>query len=134
MMEFLGEKTCMTKDIGTNGNLFGGIMLSLLDEVGASYAMRVIHNPKVVTLKMSEVIFKKPVKVNNIVRVYGEVKKMGTSSLTIKLEAKVYNVYTEVEQIVCETDVIYVRTDEEGSAIPISDKVREKYAELLKKS
>jgi acyl-CoA thioesterase YciA len=123
----------MTKDVGTNGNLFGGHMLALLDETGAGYASEVIHNPKVVTVKMSEVIFKKPVKVGNLIKIYGEVKAMGVTSVTIFLEARVCNVYTTNEQVVCQTEVKFVRVDEEGSPIPISDKVRERYEYLKEK-
>ena len=82
---------------------------------------------------MSEVVFKKPVKVGNLIKVYGEVEDMGTTSVTIKLETRSYNVYTKVEQVVCDTEIKFVRIDEEGMPIPISDKVRERYAELLKK-
>jgi acyl-CoA thioesterase YciA len=132
-MELITTKICMTKDIGANGNLFGGNMLALLDESGAAFASQVIHNPRVVTVKMSEVIFKKPVKVGNLIKVYGEVEDMGTTSVTIKLETRSYNVYTKVEQVVCDTEIKFVRIDEEGMPIPISDKVRERYAELLNK-
>jgi len=132
-MELITTKICMTKDIGANGNLFGGSMLALLDESGAAFASQVIHNPRVVTVKMSEVIFKKPVKVGNLIKIYGGVKEMGTTSVTINLEARSFNVYTKIEQVVCDTEIKFVRIDEEGMPIPISDKVRERYQEILKK-
>lgn len=58
---------------------------------------------------------------------------MGITSVTINLEARSYNVYTKSENIVCDTEIKFVRIDEEGAPIPISDKVRERYQEILNK-
>lgn len=132
-MELITTTICMTKNIGANNNMFGGEVLSLLDTSGAAFASQIIHNPRVVTVKMSEVVFKKPIKVGNLIKVYGKVEDMGTTSITIKLEARSYNVYTKSENIVCDTEIKFVRIDEEGMPIPISDKVRERYQETLKK-
>jgi len=47
----------MTKDLGIHGNLFGGILLSWLDEAGAALATEFCHSPNVVTLKIEEMLF-----------------------------------------------------------------------------
>ena len=44
---------------------------------------------------------------------------MGITSVTINLEARSYNVYTKSENIVCDTEIKFVRIDEEGAPIPI---------------
>ena len=130
-MEKLGIKLCMTKDIGVHGNLFGGIMLSWLDETAATWACSVCQNPNMVTVKIDETNFERPVKVGNQVIIYGEVKKMGRSSLTVYVEGRTSNYYTGEEQLVCSTLFIFVRIDESGSAIPIDESVRKKYAHLV---
>ena len=53
----------MEKDLGVHGNLFGGIMLSWLDEAAATMAYEVCRSPSMVTLKIEEVLFGKPVKI-----------------------------------------------------------------------
>ncbi|UKN02813.1 acyl-CoA thioesterase [Paracrocinitomix mangrovi] len=131
-MEKLALKLCMGKDIGVHGNLFGGIMLSWLDETAATWACSLCRNPNMVTVKIDETNFEKPVKIGNQVNIYGEVKSVGNSSMTIYVEARSYNFYTGQEQIVCSTIFIFVRIDEHGNAIPIDSDVREQYAHLSK--
>lgn len=117
----------MTKDIGVHGNLFGGIMLAWLDEIAATWACSVCQNPNMVTVKIDEMVFKKPVKSGEQVNIYGEVREMGTSSMTIYIEARNKNFYTHQEQLVCSTFFTFVRIDEQGNPIPIPDNIRTKY-------
>ncbi len=129
-MELLNQKLCMGKDLGIHGNLFGGIMLSWIDESAASYAAEICHTPNMVTLKIEEVIFKKPVKIGFQIRIYGEVEKVGTTSITLKIEARKYNVYSAEETLVCSTKITFVRIDESGESVPIPTPVRERYANI----
>ncbi|MEO9531376.1 MAG: hotdog domain-containing protein [Crocinitomicaceae bacterium] len=129
-MEKLAIKLCMGRDIGVHGNLFGGTMLSWLDETAATWACSLCRNPNMVTVKIDETIFERPVKVGNQVNVYGEVKKMGKSSLTVYIEARSYNFYTGEEKLVCSTIFIFVRIDEHGDAIPIDETVRQQFEHL----
>jgi len=122
-MELITTKVCMTKDIGVHGNLFGGIMLSWLDEAGASYACQLAHSTKMVTRSMSEVEFCRPVKVGHIVKIYGELIQTNRTSIKIKLEAKMYNPHTQRQKIVTSTDIVFVRIDDDGCAIPIREEV-----------
>lgn len=120
-------KLCMTKDIGIHGNLFGGIMLSWLDEIAATWACNICQNPNMVTVKIDETNFERPVKVGNQVIIYGEIKKIGRTSLTVYIEARTSNFYTGDERLVCSTIFIFVRIDESGIPIPIDEAVRKKY-------
>ncbi len=129
-MEKLAIKLCMTKDIGVHGNLFGGNMLSWLDEAAATWACNICRNPNMVTVKIDEMIFERPVKNGQQVNIYGEVKKMGASSITVYVEARNVNFYTGEERLVCSTFFIFVRIDDTGTAIPIDESVRKEYAHL----
>lgn len=126
-MELLMQKLCMGKDLGIHGNLFGGIMLAWIDEAAASYAAQICHSPNMVTVKIDEVNFKKPVKIGFQIRIYGEVESVGTTSITLNIEARKYNVYSAEESLVCTTKIVFVRIDEAGEAIPIPQPVRERY-------
>ena len=121
------QKLCMGKDLGIHGNLFGGIMLAWIDEAAASYAAAICHSPNMVTVKIDEVNFKKPVKIGFQIRIYGEVQQVGTTSITLNIEARKYNVYSAEESLVCTTKIVFVRIDEAGEAIPIPQPVRDRY-------
>jgi acyl-CoA thioesterase YciA len=117
----------MTKDIGVSGNLFGGKMLAALDEAVASFATIYCRTPNMVTLKVDEVVFKEPIKVQNLVRIYCEVVGVGTTSIQIKAEARKVSYYTEQERVVCSTIFTFVRIDEDGHPVPIADHVRKRF-------
>jgi acyl-CoA thioesterase YciA len=108
----------MTQHIGINNNLFGGEMLSWLDIAGAVFAAEKVKSPNVVTAKMDSVEFKNPVKVGNVIYFYGEVERVGRTSITIRLTAHRHDVVTSEEVVVCETRIIYVKV-ENGVATPI---------------
>lgn len=106
-------------------------MLSWLDEAAAIMAYEICHSPNMVTLKIDEVIFRKPVKIGFHLKIYGQVTRMGKSSITLEVEARKYNVYSGEETVVCSTNFTFVRIDETGDAIPIAKTVRERYAHLM---
>lgn len=113
----VSKHICMTRDIAGNGNMFGGTMLSWLDEAGAITAMEYANSHRMVTLKMSEVIFKKPVKVHDVVCIYAMIGKVGNTSITIHLQAKTKDVETGNEEIVAVTDMVFVKIDENGQPV-----------------
>lgn len=129
-MELISTTICLTKHIGANGNMFGGEVMSLIDISAAAYASEVCRYPKLVTLKVTETLFKKPIKVGHLIKVYGEVTRIGNTSITIKIEVRTHNVRTQKQEIVCETDITFVKIDEDGDAIPINSSVKEKYKHL----
>ncbi len=126
-MEFITQKICMVKDIGVHGNLFGGNMLSWIDEAAGSMASQICHTPNMVTLKIDEVVFRKAVKVGFLIKIYGKVLRMGTTSITLKVEARKHNVISNEETTVCDTEITFVRIDEYGAAVPIDESIRNKY-------
>lgn len=103
-------------------------MLSWIDEAAAGYAMEICGTPFMVTLKMDEVLFRSPVKENNLIKLYGRVDAFGRTSLTLVVEARKYDVYTAEEVIVCSTKVVFVRIDDNGRPQPISEAVKQKHA------
>jgi acyl-CoA thioesterase YciA len=132
-MEIITTKTILASDIGVNENLFGGIMLSELDKAGAAYASQLCDSPKLVTKKFEEVVFEKAVKIGNLIKIYGEVVRFGNTAITLKLEARKHNVETGKQQLVCSTVVVFVKINDDGEPVPISDRVKVRYQERYKK-
>ena len=129
-MELITTKICMTLDLGVNANLFGGNMMSFLDESGAAFVYQFCETTNIVTKKVEEVIFQNPVKVGNLIKIYGSVDKVGNTSITINLEARKYNVQTSQEKLVCSTKMVFVHIDEENGPVPIPDKIRLKISSV----
>jgi acyl-CoA thioesterase YciA len=131
-MELISTYICKKGDIGVHDNMFGGLILSVIDDASASYASQICDTQRVVTLKIDELIFAKPVKVGNILKVYGEVKEFGITSVTLYIEVRKHNVYTGLQTVVTHTNIKFVRIDDEGTPLAISERVKERYAERMK--
>jgi len=129
-MKQIATKICKAGDIGIYNNLFGGIMLSWLDEAGGTMASTICCTPNMITLKIDEVVFKKPVKVNEHLRIYGKVDRIGKTSISLYLEARRFDFNKKEEDMVCSTRMTFVRIDEKGMAIPIDKEIRNKYRNI----
>jgi acyl-CoA thioesterase YciA len=126
-MELVTTYICKTSDNGVHDNIFGGTILGLIDQSAGAYAAQICDTPRMVTIKIDELIFKNSVKVGNIIKFYATVKEFGTSSVTLYMEVRKHNVYTGHQDVVVSTNIKFVRIDEEGKAIPISDRVKTRY-------
>ena len=123
-MDLVTTHICKASEIGIHENMFGGDMISLIDLSSAAYAAQVCDTPRIVTLKIDELVFKTPVKVGNILKIYAEVKEFGTTSVTLYLEVRKHNVYTGKQDVVVHTTIKFVRIDEEGNPIPLANMVK----------
>lgn len=126
-MELISTHPIKKSDLGFHGNLFGGKLLAWMDAAAAAYAMQVADTPRIVTLLIEQCVFKKPAKEGQLIKVYGEVAAIGNTSVTLYMEARSHNVYSGTQSIILSTNMKFVRIDENGDAIPISDRVKEKY-------
>ena len=131
-MELITTHICKAFEIGIHNNMFGGTMMSLIDDAAASYAAQICDTPRIVTIKIDELIFKRPVKVGNLIKIYGRVIEFGRTSVSLYIEVRKHNVYTGDQDVVTQTNIKFVRIDEEGNAIPISERVKERYSERVK--
>ena len=112
--------------------MFGGTIMSLIDDAAASYTAQICDTQRVVTLKIDELVFKKPVKIGSILKLYGEVVAFGNTSITIYIEIRKHNVYTGAQETVTHTKIIFVRIDDEGKPLPIHQYVKDRYWERKK--
>ncbi len=124
-MQYIATKICQAGEIGIHGNLFGGTMLSWLDEAGASLACYICSTPDMVTLKMNDVLFKKTVKTGDHIRLFGKVIRVGTSSISLVIEARRFLFDSREQEIVCSTEIIYVRINDQGKPLAIDQQLRE---------
>ena len=127
-MQLITTHPIKKSDLGFHANLFGGKLLAWLDAAAAAYAMEVADTPRMVTVKIDECVFKKPAKEGQLIKMYGNVKKIGTTSMTLYVEARAHNVYSGQQTVILSTNITFVRIDENGDPIPISERVKRKFS------
>lgn len=123
-MELLVTHPVKKSDLGFHGNLFGGKLLSWVDSAVAAYAMEKCRSQNMITIALDECVFKKPAKEKQLVKIYAEMTRVGNTSATFKIEARAYNVFRGDEVVILATKITFVRVDEEGVPIPISEQVK----------
>ncbi len=126
-MELLNTHPVKKSDLGFHGNLFGGKLLAWLDASAAGYAAQCCDSPRMVTISIDKCIFKRPAKEGQLIKIYGSIDTIGRTSIALKLEARSHNVYDGRQAIILSTYMTFVRIDEQGEPIPISDRVKKKW-------
>jgi acyl-CoA thioesterase YciA len=126
-MELISTHPVKKSDLGFHANLFGGKLLAWLDAAGAAFASQVCDTPRVVTIKIDECLFKRPAREGQLIKIYGNVVEIGNTSVTLYMEARAHNVYSGNQSVILSTNIKFVRVDENGDSIPISDRVRGKF-------
>ena len=109
----------MPRDTNPLGTIFGGIILSYIDQAGTVEALQ--HTKKrLVTVAMHEVKFIAPVFVGDLVSFYTETVKVGTTSLTVRVTVEARRGQAPHETVrVTQAEVVYVAVDEPGHSVPI---------------
>ncbi len=120
--QLLLRTLAMPADTNANGDIFGGWIMSQLDLAGGILAKE-ISSGRIVTVSVSSITFKKPVKVGDVVCCYGECTKIGRTSMSIDLEVWIKPVKEQgvgERFMVCDATFNYVAIDSEGKPRPIS--------------
>ena len=125
-MELITTHPIKKSDLGFHKNLFGGKLLAWIDAAGAAFAAQVCDTPRMVTIAIDKCVFKKPAREGQMLKIYGKVAETGSTSITLALEARAHNVYTGQQSVVLSTNIKFVRIDEEGNPIPLSERVKTK--------
>lgn len=110
----------MPRDTNAHGTIFGGVILSYLDQAGAIEA-RKLGCSRIVTVAMDRVEFKHPVYVGDLLSFYAEVIHMGTSSarLRVTVEAERFEPPCQTEHVTS-AEMVYVAIGEDRRPIPFA--------------
>jgi acyl-CoA thioesterase YciA len=109
----------MPKDTNPSGDVFGGWLMSQMDIAGAISAGERARG-RVATVAVEGLVFRKPVYVGDVLCCYTDFIKVGTTSLTIKVEAYVLRAGMPGQRIkVTEAVFIYVALDKSGRKRPL---------------
>ena len=103
----------MPADANAYGDIFGGWLLSLMDN-GAGLTAARRSKGRAVTVAIDAMQFHAPVKVGDEVSVYTHIDKVGRTSMTIAVEAYRRHRSEEEETKVTEARFTFVAIDDEG--------------------
>ena len=109
----------MPRDTNPMGTIFGGIILSYIDQAGVVEAHK--HtNKRLATVAMHEVKFIAPVLVGDLVSFFTETIRIGTTSITVRVTVEAARADPPHEKVrVTQAEVVYVAIREPGKAIPV---------------
>jgi len=104
----------MPRDTNPLGSIFGGVILSYIDQAGAIGARREVQRggggvPHLVTVAVNRVEFKLPVLVGDVVRFLTRPVRVGRTSITMQIRVEAER-GTEVHHVT-EAEVVYVGID-----------------------
>lgn len=103
----------MPADTNAAGDIFGGWVLSQMDIAGAIAAVE-RANGRVVTVAVEAMTFIAPVKVGDVLEVFTRVERVGSSSVTIAMEAWARRNRIGGHVKVTEGRFVYVAMSEDG--------------------
>ena len=109
----------MPRDTNALGTIFGGIILSYIDQAGAIAAHSRVTG-KLVTVAMHEVEFHSPVFVGDLVSFFTEIVKIGNTSITVRVMVEAVRRKPLERVEVTEAEVVYVHVDDQGRPQPIT--------------
>jgi acyl-CoA thioesterase YciA len=108
----------MPSDCNNNGDIFGGWVLSQMDMAGGIVAARRAQG-RTVTVAVEAMTFHQPIKVGDVVSIYGEIERVGRTSVAVKLTTIVTRKLDPKEIKVTEGTYVFVAIDDEGKPRPI---------------
>ena len=107
----------MPRDTNARGTIFGGVILSYIDQAGAIEARRQ-GSRLMVTVSMEKIVFHEPVFVGDLVSFWCETMRIGTTSITVKVTVEAFR-EGERKVLVTEAQVVYVNVGEDRRPKPV---------------
>ena len=109
----------MPRDTNAHGTIFGGVILSYVDQAGAIEARRQ-GLQFMVTVSMDRVVFHEPVYVGDLVSFWTETLRIGTTSITTKVTVEAIRTGNPDKRVtVTEAQVVYVNLGKDRKPKPI---------------
>ena len=108
----------MPADTNANGDIFGGWVLSQMDQAGGIAAVERAKG-RVVTIAVEAMTFIRPVKVGDVLCVYTQIDKVGRSSMKVHIEAWARRFSSHVREKVTDAIFTMVAVDDQGKPRPV---------------
>jgi acyl-CoA hydrolase len=122
--EAVMSELMMPQHANIMGNVFGGVLLSLVDRVAAVAAIRHARR-QCVTVSVDKVNFREPIRVGELVTAMARVNFTGHTSMEIGVKVIAENVLTGERRHTNSCYLTYVALDAEGSPVEVPPVVPE---------
>lgn len=108
----------MPRDTNAHGTIFGGVLLSYIDQAGA-IAARKESTHKFVTVAMDSVVFKQPVYVGDVLKLCTKITNRGRTSMTVSVDVIAERFDDPSNEVqVTAAELTYVSVDDNGRPTP----------------
>ena len=109
----------MPRDTNAHGTIFGGVILSYIDQAGGVEARMHCHS-KFVTVAMDGVVFKQPVFVGDVLSFRTQLLSVGRTSMKVKVcvDAERFDDPSNVVPVT-EATLVFVAVDDDRRPIPL---------------
>lgn len=121
--ELVIKTLAMPSDTNSNGDIFGGWVLSQMDLGAGMIAKSCSPSGRAATVAIDGLSFINPVAVGEIVSCYAKLIKLGNTSMKIALETWVYNYTSRESKIVTKAIFTFVAIDDRGRPIKVRNQV-----------
>jgi acyl-CoA thioesterase YciA len=108
----------MPRDTNINGDIFGGWVISQMDQAGGIHAAEKAQG-RVVTMAIEAMTFIRPVKVGDVLSVYTAVDHVGRTSLKVHIEAWAQRFRTHHREKVTDATFTFVAIGADGRPRPV---------------
>src|SRR3978361_976875 len=108
----------MPADTNANGDIFGGWVMSRMDQAGGIAGVERARG-RVVTIAVEAMTFIRPVRVGDVLEVFTEVESVGRTSLKIHIEARARRFQTHLREKVTDGTFTFVAIGENGRPRPL---------------
>ena len=108
----------MPADTNANGDIFGGWVMSRMDQAGGIKGVERAKG-RVVTVAVDAMTFHQPVRVGDVLCVYTEVESVGRTSMKIHVEAWARRFLTGERDKVTDATFTFVAIDDDGRPRPV---------------
>jgi len=116
--ELATRTVALPRDTNPSGDIFGGWLMSQMDIAGGVSATRRARG-RVATVAVDGMVFHEPVRVGNVVACHAEIVRVGTTSITVRIEAWAERRDGGENVRVTEATFTYVAIDETGRKRPV---------------
>jgi acyl-CoA thioesterase YciA len=116
--ELTVRQIAMPADTNANGDIFGGWVLSQMDQAGGIAGVERAQG-RVVTIAVEAMTFIRPVRVGDVLCVYTDVESVGRTSMKIHIEAWARRFQTNSREKVTDATFTFVAIDDAGRPRPI---------------
>ena len=118
--ELIYQKLVMYRDLNPAGTVFGGSLSAWMDEASSIYAAKKMDTRRVVTKKISELVFNEPGNLGNLLEIWCKTTKEGSTSMTIStLVLRRSSSKTDSHGFlklgeICSSEFVFVSVDQNG--------------------